>query len=113
MTTEPGRLNNSGLTILSRRLKGIERDVQRIDEAGPFIGELNLAVQLLAERRHHAGAEALPYRRFNSRTSAFSPDKVKPLLRHIRRGLGFLMAIFQKIAASSFAAVRRTLRRRL
>src|ERR1019366_7411655 len=29
------------------------------------------------------------------------------------RALGFLMAIFQKIAASSFAAVRRTLRRRL
>jgi superfamily II DNA or RNA helicase len=29
------------------------------------------------------------------------------------RGLGFLMAIFQKIAASSFAAVCRTLRRRL
>lgn len=29
------------------------------------------------------------------------------------RGLGFLMAIFQKIAASSFAAVYRTLRRRL
>src|SRR5208282_1956083 len=29
------------------------------------------------------------------------------------RGLGFLMAIFQKIAASSFAAVGRTLRRRL
>jgi hypothetical protein len=28
-------------------------------------------------------------------------------------GLGFVMAIFQKIAASSFAAVRRTLRRRL
>jgi hypothetical protein len=27
--------------------------------------------------------------------------------------LGFLMAIFQKIAASSFAAVRRTLQRRL
>ena len=29
------------------------------------------------------------------------------------RGLGFVMAIFQKIAASSFAAVTRTLRRRL
>ncbi len=29
------------------------------------------------------------------------------------RALGFVMAIFQKIAASSFAAVRRTLRRRL
>ncbi len=29
------------------------------------------------------------------------------------KGLGFVMAIFQKIAASSFAAVRRTLRRRL
>jgi superfamily II DNA or RNA helicase len=29
------------------------------------------------------------------------------------RGLGFVMAIFQKIAASSFAAVRRTLTRRL
>jgi superfamily II DNA or RNA helicase len=29
------------------------------------------------------------------------------------RALGFLMAIFQKIAASSFAAVRRTLKRRL
>ena len=29
------------------------------------------------------------------------------------RALGFLMAIFQKIAASSFAAVRRTLERRL
>jgi hypothetical protein len=29
------------------------------------------------------------------------------------QALGFLMAIFQKIAASSFAAVRRTLRRRL
>lgn len=29
------------------------------------------------------------------------------------RALGFLMAIFQKIAASSFAAVKRTLRRRL
>jgi len=28
-------------------------------------------------------------------------------------GLGFLMAIFQKIAASSFSAVGRTLRRRL
>ena len=29
------------------------------------------------------------------------------------RALGFVMTIFQKIAASSFAAVRRTLRRRL
>lgn len=29
------------------------------------------------------------------------------------RGLGFVMAIFQKIAASSFAAVKRTLKRRL
>jgi len=29
------------------------------------------------------------------------------------RALGFLMAIFQKIAASSFAAVRRTMKRRL
>ena len=29
------------------------------------------------------------------------------------RAIGFVMAIFQKIAASSFAAVRRTLRRRL
>src|SRR6185295_10543079 len=29
------------------------------------------------------------------------------------RALGFLMAIFQKIAASSFAAVRRTLKRRM
>jgi superfamily II DNA or RNA helicase len=29
------------------------------------------------------------------------------------RGLGFIMAIFQKIAASSFAAVKRTLKRRL
>jgi hypothetical protein len=28
------------------------------------------------------------------------------------QALGFLMAIFQKIAASSFAAVRRTLKRR-
>ncbi|OAJ66094.1 DEAD/DEAH box helicase [Gluconobacter cerinus] len=32
---------------------------------------------------------------------------------HKGRALGFLMAIFQKIAASSFAAVRRTLKRRL
>jgi len=32
---------------------------------------------------------------------------------HQGRALGFLMAIFQKIAASSFAAVRRTLKRRL
>lgn len=32
---------------------------------------------------------------------------------HEGRALGFLMAIFQKIAASSFAAVRRTLKRRL
>src|SRR5205814_5317640 len=29
------------------------------------------------------------------------------------RALGFVMSIFQKIAASSFAAVRRTLRRRI
>ena len=29
------------------------------------------------------------------------------------RALGFVMTIFQKIASSSFAAVRRTLRRRL
>lgn len=32
---------------------------------------------------------------------------------NVGRALGFLMAIFQKIAASSFAAVRRTLKRRL
>jgi helicase domain protein len=32
---------------------------------------------------------------------------------HRGRALGFLMAIFQKIAASSFSAVRRTLKRRL
>src|SRR5579871_395263 len=74
---------------LRRRCERAKWDVQRIDEAGPFIGELHLPIQLLAEGPHHSGAEALPYRWLNRRTSAFSPDKVKPLLWCIDRPRDF------------------------
>ncbi len=54
-------------------------------------------------------------RRFYSFLRSYLEDGFALAKRHGNRGkgLGFVMAIFQKIAASSFAAVRRTLRRRL
>ena len=52
---------------------------------------------------------------FYERLQAYLQDGFDLAKRQGGKGqaLGFLMAIFQKIAASSFAAVRRTLRRRL
>jgi superfamily II DNA or RNA helicase len=52
---------------------------------------------------------------FYERLQAYLQDGFDLAQRQGGKGqaLGFLMAIFQKIAASSFAAVRRTLRRRL
>jgi SNF2 family DNA or RNA helicase len=54
-------------------------------------------------------------RAFYERLQAYLQDGFDLAKRQGGKGqaLGFLMAIFQKIAASSFAAVRRTLRRRL
>jgi SNF2 family DNA or RNA helicase len=54
-------------------------------------------------------------RRFYERLRAYLEDGFDLARRQGNQGrpLGFLMAIFQKIAASSFAAVRRTLKRRL
>ncbi len=54
-------------------------------------------------------------RRFYEQLRAYLEDGFDLAKRQGNKGraLGFLMAIFQKIAASSFAAVRRTLRRRL
>ncbi len=54
-------------------------------------------------------------RRFYEHLSSYLQDGFDLAKRQGSQGraLGFLMAIFQKIAASSFAAVRRTLRRRL
>ena len=54
-------------------------------------------------------------RMFYSRLRTYLEDGFALARRQGNRGkgLGFVMAIFQKIAASSFAAVRRTLRRRL
>src|SRR5439155_342576 len=54
-------------------------------------------------------------RRFYDELRCYLEDGVALARRHgnAGRGLSFVMAIFQKIAASSFAAVRRTLRRRL
>ena len=54
-------------------------------------------------------------RTFYSRLRTYLEDGFALARRQGNRGkgLGFVMAIFQKIAASSFAAVRRTLRRRL
>ena len=54
-------------------------------------------------------------RAFYDRLLAYLQDGFDLAKRQGGKGqaLGFLMAIFQKIAASSFAAVRRTLRRRL
>lgn len=54
-------------------------------------------------------------RRFYERLREFLEDGFNLAKRRGGQGrsLGFLMAVFQKIAASSFAAVRRTLRRRM
>lgn len=54
-------------------------------------------------------------RRFYEKLREYLEDGFDLARRQGNRGraLGFLMAIFQKIAASSFAAVRRTLKRRL
>lgn len=54
-------------------------------------------------------------RRFYERLREYLEDGFNLARRRGNQGraLGFLMAIFQKIAASSFAAVRRTLKRRL
>jgi SNF2 family DNA or RNA helicase len=54
-------------------------------------------------------------RRFYERLREYLEDGFNLARRQGGKGqaLGFLMAIFQKIAASSFAAVRRTLKRRL
>jgi superfamily II DNA or RNA helicase len=54
-------------------------------------------------------------RRFYEKLRAYLEDGFNLARRQGNQGraLGFLMAIFQKIAASSFAAVRRTLQRRL
>lgn len=54
-------------------------------------------------------------RRFYGRLREYLEDGFDLARRQGNQGraLGFLMAIFQKIAASSFAAVRRTLKRRL
>ena len=54
-------------------------------------------------------------RRFYERLRAYLQEGFDLARRQGNQGraLGFLMAIFQKIAASSFAAVRRTLKRRL
>lgn len=54
-------------------------------------------------------------RRFYERLREYLEDGFDLAKRQGNQGraLGFLMAIFQKIAASSFAAVRRTLKRRL
>ncbi len=54
-------------------------------------------------------------RNFYERLQSYLQDGFDLAKRQGGKGqaLGFLMAIFQKIAASSFAAVRRTLRRRL
>ena len=51
-------------------------------------------------------------RRFYEQLRDYLQDGFDLAKRQGRQGpaLGFLMAIFQKIAASSFAAVRRTLR---
>src|ERR1700742_3817667 len=73
----------------SDRRDGPDWHVQRIDEAGRLVGEPHLAVQLLSERPHHAGAKALAYWRLNRGSSAFSPDKAKLLLRLIYRPCDF------------------------
>ncbi len=56
-----------------------------------------------------------PERRFYEKLREYLDDGFDLAKRqgNSGRALGFLMAIFQKIAASSFAAVRRTLERRL
>ena len=41
---------------------------------------MHLAVQLLAERFHHAGAEAAAFRRLDRRASPFGPGQAEPLL---------------------------------
>ena len=55
-------------------------------------------------------------RLFYEKLRGYLEDRLRPCAQTGQPGacaLGFLMAIFQKIAASSFAAVRRTLKRRL
>jgi len=58
---------------------------------------------------------AEPERRFYQKLRTYLEDGFTLARRQGGRGrqIGFVMTIFQKIAASSFAAVRRTLRRRL
>ena len=64
---------------LGGRNKGSERYVKQINKSGWIVIELHGAVQLLAERLHHAGAEAAPCRMLNRRAAPFSPGQAHPL----------------------------------
>ena len=66
-----------------------QRHIQRVHKPGRFVDKLHLTVQLLAERLHHAGAEASPGWGLDRGTSAFSPYKVKPVLQFIYRPSDF------------------------
>lgn len=99
MLHERHRLN----TVMFRRTKA---DACRPDGSSLF-----------ARRWVHTEAFSMneAERRFYERLREYLADGFDLARRQGNQGraLGFLMAIFQKIAASSFAAVRRTLRRRI
>src|SRR4051812_12481056 len=57
-----------------------ERYVQKINKSGWIVIELHRAVQLLAKRLHHTGAEATPCRMLNRRAAPLGPGQVHPLL---------------------------------
>src|SRR3954452_22475591 len=75
----------SKLITSSRGRNRSKRHIQGVHNSGTVVEKFYLTVQLLTERLHHAGAEASPGWGFDRRTTAFSPDKVKPLLQFIYR----------------------------
>ena len=76
-----------------------------------------MAIRLFARRWVHTESFVMwdEERRFYEKLREYLEDGFDLARRQGNQGraLGFLMAIFQKIAASSFAAVRRTLMRRM
>ena len=60
--------------------QGDERHIQNISEACWLVSELHLTVQLLSERPHHAGAEALPAWHVDRRPIPFGPGQPDILL---------------------------------
>src|SRR5258706_8246418 len=61
------------------RFEGAQGDIQHIDEAGGLVGEVRIAIELLAEGFDHPGSKTSPGRRVNRRAVLFGPVQMAPL----------------------------------